>query len=149
MSLAVSWLALAGIAIMAWGAVGFLQKISATLLHPSVLLLWVIVGLLLGSVALLAWLPAVRPTMSASILILGLACGLTNAVGSWCLFKALDRGAPASLAIPLTALYPLMTVALAVGFLHEATSPRQWAGIVLAILGGALLSFERAPPGNG
>lgn len=138
------WLALVAFAVVAWGAVGFLQKISASLLHPSALLLWVIVGLLIGSVALVAWLPSTHPTMTLPILCLGLFCGLTNAVGSWCLFRALARGAPASLAIPLTALYPLLTVILAVVFLHESTSPRQLGGILLAIFGGALLSFERS-----
>ena len=138
-----NWWALAGISIVAWGTVGYLQKISASLLHPSALLLWVVVGLLFGSVALLAWLPATRPTLSVVVVVLGIGSGLTNAVGSWCLFRALDRGAPASLAVPLTALYPLVTIAMALVFLHEAMSLRQVVGALLAIFGGALLSYER------
>ena len=138
-----NWWVLAGIAILAWGAVGYLQKISASLLHPSALLFWVVVGLLFGSVALLAWLPAARPPLSGVVLLLGIGSGLTNAGGSWCLFRALDRGAPASLAVPLTALYPLVTIALALMFLHEAMSLRQVVGALLAILGGALLSYEQ------
>ena len=138
-----NWWALAGISIVAWGTVGYLQKISASLLHPSALLFWVVVGLLFGSVALLAWLPATRPTLSGAVVVLGIGSGLTNAVGSWCLFRALDRGAPASLAVPLTALYPLVTIAMALVFLHEAMSVRQVVGALLAIFGGALLSYER------
>jgi transporter family protein len=141
-----NWWALAGIAIIAWGAVGYLQKISASLLHPSALLFWVVIGLLLGSVTLLAWLPTTRPTLTGTVIALGIVAGLANAVGSWCLFRALDRGAPASLAVPLTALYPLVTIALALLFLHEVMSGRQVAGALLAILGGALLSYERPTP---
>ncbi|MFX8000797.1 EamA family transporter, partial [Acinetobacter baumannii] len=71
--------------------------------------------------------------MSAALLILGVGAGATNAAGTWCLFRALERGAPAALAIPLTALYPLITVALAVIVLHEAVTAREVVGAVLAI----------------
>lgn len=138
-----SWIALAAIAIGAWGVVGLLQKLSSSLLDPAALVFWVIIGLLIGSAPLMAWLPSTAgPALKAGILVLGLSCGLTNALGSWCLFRALERGGPAAIAIPLSALYPLITVLLALLFLGETLTLRQTLGALLAVGGGALLSFE-------
>ena len=58
--------------------------------------------------------------------------------------RALRNGAAASIVIPFTALYPLITVLLAFVFLGETLTLRQCFGAVLAIGGGALLSYE--PP---
>jgi drug/metabolite transporter (DMT)-like permease len=60
-------------------------------------------------------------------------------------FACLEKGAKASVAIPLTALYPLCTVALATAFLKERPTALQWLGIALAVAGGAMLSYEPAP----
>jgi transporter family protein len=65
-----------------------------------------------------------------------------NGLGSWFLFAALERGAKATVAIPLTALYPLVTVVLAVTFLGETLTPKQWGGLALAIVAAGLLSYE-------
>jgi len=84
------------------------------------------------------------PALSGGIIAAGLLSGLSNALGSWCLFRALKNGAAASIVIPFTALYPLITVLLAFLFLGETLNLRQCLGAVLAIGGGALLSYE--PP---
>jgi uncharacterized membrane protein len=60
-------------------------------------------------------------------------------------FACLEKGAKASVAIPLTALYPLCTVALATAFLNERPTVLQWIGIALAVAAGAMLSYEPAP----
>ena len=74
--------------------------------------------------------------------LIGLLGGAANGLGSWALFEALERGAKASVAVPLTALYPLVTIVLARIFLAETLTFRQWVGIALAIAGGAMLSYE-------
>ena len=68
-----------------------------------------------------------------------------NGLGNWAVFACLEKGAKASVAIPLTALYPLCTIALATIFLHERPSALQWLGIGLALAGGAMLSYETTP----
>jgi transporter family protein len=141
-----SWLVLAAVAIVSWGVVGLLQKLSSTLLHPSALLFWVVIGLMLGSLPLLAFLSHAAASLGSGILALGLCCGITNASGSWCLFRALERGAPAAIAIPFTALYPLLTIVLSLAFLHESLSLKQLLGALLAVGGGALISIERPAP---
>jgi len=77
------------------------------------------------------------------VLLLGVVAGSVNGLGTWLLFRSLDRGAKASVAVPLTALYPVVTVVLAFAFLSERLSLREWLGVALAVCGGALLSYER------
>ena len=61
-------------------------------------------------------------------------------------FSALECGGKASVVISLISLYPLLTVAIAVLFLHERLAPLQAAGIVLAIGAAILLSLESPAP---
>ena len=53
--------------------------------------------------------------------------------------SALDHG-KTSTVVTLSALYPLVTILLSIAFLHEKLSPRQGAGIVLALIASALLA---------
>jgi drug/metabolite transporter (DMT)-like permease len=48
--------------------------------------------------------------------------------------------------ISLISLYPLVTVAFAVIFLHERLAPAQVVGVGLAIVAAILLSLEPKPP---
>jgi drug/metabolite transporter (DMT)-like permease len=48
--------------------------------------------------------------------------------------------------IPLVYLYPLVTILLALVFLHERLTGVQAVGIALAIVAAILLSQEAAPP---
>jgi drug/metabolite transporter (DMT)-like permease len=45
----------------------------------------------------------------------------------------------------MTALYPLVTVGLAIAFLKERPTPLEWLGIIVALAGGAMLSYETVP----
>lgn len=80
--------------------------------------------------------------LGTRILCLGVLAGVANSFGTWMLFRVLEQGAKASVAIPLTAMYPFVTVLFATVFLREQLSWTQWAGIGLAVLSGVLLSYE-------
>jgi transporter family protein len=140
---AISWPVFTIAAILTWGTVGYIQKISANLLGPAAVVFWATIGYVFGALALLPYLPAHRPALTPVVVVLGLASGLLNNVANWFLYSALHKGAPASIAIPLTALYPLATVLLALTLLHESLSLRQGVGAMLAVAGGVLLSYER------
>jgi len=60
--------------------------------------------------------------------------------GEWFLFKSLEHGGKASIVVPLTYTYPLITLLLAVALLGERLSPVKWIGICLAIVGAVLMS---------
>jgi bacterial/archaeal transporter family protein len=79
-------------------------------------------------------------TLSTEAGLVGLLAGCVNGLGTWLLFRSLEAGAKAPVAVPLTALYPVVTVVLAFIFLSERLSLREWLGVALAVCGGALLS---------
>lgn len=136
-----SWLYLSLIAMALWGVVGLLQKLGTNRISSRSLLVWVTAGFVL----LLPWFAWNEHLLSlgSQQLMLGVVIGIVNGLGSWFLFIALERGAKASIAIPLTALYPLLTVVLATLFLSESLTGRQWVGIALAVAAAAALSYER------
>jgi bacterial/archaeal transporter family protein len=139
-----TWVFYALVATFCWGVVGLLQKLGANRISSRSLLIWLVVGFAAllpllwrgGGLAGLGW-----RTLSSGMLG-GLLGGVANGLGSWALFEALERGAKASVAVPLTALYPLVTIVLARIFLAETLTFRQWVGIALAVAGGAMLSYE-------
>jgi transporter family protein len=65
-----------------------------------------------------------------------------NGLGALTSFAALESGGKASVVISLISLYPLLTVAIAVLFLHERLTPFQALGAVMAIVAAILLSIE-------
>ncbi len=134
------WLGYSMIAVVLWGMVGLLQKLGTNRISAPSLQVWLTIGFLVLLPWFLLggrWIPLASATLG-----IGLLGGFVNAMGSWCLFTALERGAKASVAIPLTALYPLVTVVLAIVLLGEALTARQWLGVGLAVVAGSMLSFE-------
>lgn len=59
--------------------------------------------------------------------------GLSDAVAILFYFEAVRHG-PIALVVTLSSLYPVVTVALAVAFLKETPTARQWAGGVAALV---------------
>jgi len=137
------WLGLSLIAAFFWGIVGLLQKLGTNRVSARSLLVWLTVGFVLF-LPWFAWKGSLL-AIGARDAMLGILVGLLNGLGSWFLFHALEKGAKASIAIPLTALYPLVTVFLATLFLGESLTPRQWLGVALALAAGAMLSYETRP----
>jgi bacterial/archaeal transporter family protein len=135
------WILPAIAALVLWGIVGILQKLGSNRLGANALLLWVTIGYIVMLPAVLwrsgSWAVAVEAWP------LGVLAGTVNGLGTWLLFRSLEHGAKASVAVPLTALYPVVTVVLAFVFLAERLSLREWLGVALAVCGGALLSYER------
>jgi len=65
--------------------------------------------------------------------------GIFGTVGLYFFFSAVKTG-PISVISALTALYPVVTVVLAVVVLHERLAVRQVLGVLLALVAAALLS---------
>jgi transporter family protein len=134
------WIVPALIAAGLWGIVGVLQKLGVNRVSASSLLAWVMVGYVI--VLPLFWNRSEVVALSPRALCLGIIAGAANGLGTWSLFEALQRGAKASVAIPLTALYPLVTTLLAVIFLHERLTVSEGTAVVLALWAAVMLSFE-------
>jgi transporter family protein len=132
------WLFYALLALVLWGLWGVFSKVAATHLPSwAIFLVEILVYLLVGGFIWgllrtpVAW---TFPGLAAAV-----AAGLC---GGWALFfflKALASG-PAAVVVPLTSLYPVITVALGVTFLQESLTVRHLAGIILAAAAVWLLS---------
>jgi bacterial/archaeal transporter family protein len=70
----------------------------------------------------------------------GLIVGLLSGLGQLALFAAYNGPANTSVVTVLTSLYPIVTVILAVIFLHERLTKTQIAGLGFAII--ALIIFS-------
>lgn len=134
------WMFFSLIAVVLWGIVGLLQKLGTNRISADSLLVWLMVGYLL----LLPWLisRADFSNLAAIEIWVGILAGITNGLGAWFLFAALEKGAKASIAVPLTALNPIVTIFLALAFLAEKLTTLQSVGVLLAIAAGVLISYE-------
>jgi transporter family protein len=136
------WLLYALLTVGSWGVVGLLQKLGTNRISSRSVLIWVTVGFLV----LLPFLPFSQLSkLSQYLLFIGILSGLLNGLGSWFLFLSLESGAKASVAVPLTGLFPLITSFLGVSILGERPSTLEWIGVGCALLGGILLSRETSP----
>jgi transporter family protein len=66
--------------------------------------------------------------------------GILGGVGNLAFFQAMVVGGKASVVAPVTALFPMVTVVLALIFLRERLGKVQWAGLGLAFVAIYLLS---------
>jgi drug/metabolite transporter (DMT)-like permease len=72
----------------------------------------------------------------------GFISGLIAAAGNICFYLALEAGAETSIAVPLTNVYPLVTIVIAFFWFKEKLNAIQLMGIVLAVVAITLLSGE-------
>lgn len=94
------------------------------------------------AVAVAAILVIGRPgmmAMSGHAMLLALGANACGVGGTLLFFQALSHG-KASVVVPLTALYPALTVVLALLVLGEALSLKQGLGILLAVAAAVLLA---------
>jgi transporter family protein len=133
-----SWLALSLVSLGLWGLWGVFSKVATQHLGPQVAYLIGIFGyvpvfgiLLYETGGNIPW----QPWGWA----IALAAGMSTGFGLFFFFRALSTG-NASVVVPLTSLYPVVTVLLSWLFLGENLSPRQWTGLVLAMAAVWLLS---------
>lgn len=133
-------LILAIFTILLWGVWGFFLKISQfkigmqTFFWSSFVLFPVTVVYLWVSKE---FLPLRWDTVGITW---ALIAGFAGSLGS-VTFYLLLKYSKASLVIPLTALYPVVTVILAILVLKEKITVLQSAGIVCALIAGILLGF--------
>jgi transporter family protein len=132
------WLGFSLLALGLWGVWGFLGKVAAQNLPSSVVYLLTISGhlvvvvyLLVSGLGPVSWQPW---GVGAAVV-----SGIAMAVALLFFLEALARG-PAMVVVPLTALYPAVTVVLSGIFLKEALTLRHLVGLVLALAAVWLLS---------
>jgi bacterial/archaeal transporter family protein len=133
-----TWLGFSLLALGLWGVWGFLGKVASQHLPAQMVYLLTISGhlvvvtyILVKGVGPIAWQPW---GIGAAV-----GAGLAMAVALLFFLEALARG-PAAVVVPLTALYPAVTVVLSRVFLQEALTLRHLVGLALALVAVWLLS---------
>jgi bacterial/archaeal transporter family protein len=139
-----AWLWFAVLALVFYGVTGITQKLSTNRISTQLSFLWFAYANIAISAVLIAFAP-MHWHVARVVVLLAILGGTLNGLGALTSFAALESGGKASVVISLISLYPLLTVVLAVAFLHEGLARSQLAGIVLAIVAAILLSMEPKP----
>lgn len=136
-----TWMWFAGIALLFWGITGVTQKLATNRISSALSFIWFAYAMIAIS-AVLAVVVPIHWHMTQKIAAAAIVGGTLNGLGALTSFTALESGGKASVVISLIALYPLVTVALAVSVLHEHITSAQSVGIGTAIVAAILLSLE-------
>jgi transporter family protein len=134
------WLPYAIASLTLWGLWGLVLKVAQRMLGEWYAVyvssnLAVVVGV---TVVWLYYRNSVNPLSFGGLM--AFVAGSLGTLGYAFLVLSLEKGGPASIVIPLTALYPAVTAILAVLVLNEHISPKQALGVALAIVAIYLMS---------
>lgn len=136
------WLVFSLVTILVWGAWGAVSKVASDGVDANTNQVFFTFGLL--PLIAIVWRSkrnagggAGRPSGIAWAFITGILGG----TGNIAFFHALVMGGKASIVSPVTALFPLVTVVLAVTLLHERVGTAQKIGLALALVAIYLLSM--------
>lgn len=140
------WFYYAVLTMVAWGVWGALIDTTARAGFPEALGYIVWTFTLFPPALFALWRAGWKVERDAVSVTLGLLAGVLGASGQLVLFKVL-RLAPAYLVFPIVSLSPVVTVALAFLLLRERVVRKDWVGIGLSLLAGALLAYT--PPTGG
>lgn len=135
------WIIFAAVALVLWGASGVTQKLATNRISSGLSFLWFAYAMFAISILLALTLP-MHWHVGALIFWLSVAGGTLNGLGALTSFAALESGGKASVVISLISLFPLVTVAVAVVFLHERLTIVHATGIAFALVAAILLSME-------
>ena len=128
--------------LLAWGLWGFFGKYALKFINPVSLILFETIGAIIIQLLVLVFLFYSRfkfDTYSAGVT-LAMLTAFFGVVGTILFFFTLSK-TKAAVLVPLTALYPVVTVILSFIFLKEKVTLVQSIGILLAIIAGVLLSI--------
>ena len=129
--------------ILLWGASGFLQKIATNHLPGETAAL-----VYLGAFVPVGIFFALRTPWPESVGVrawaIVVALGFFIAFGNFAVLEAFARGGKAAVISPLSNLYPVISVPVAVLWFHERIGAREAIAIVTAMLAVVALSWESA-----
>lgn len=137
----------AAVALVFWGITGVTQKLATNRISSALSFVWFAYAMIAISAVLAAFVP-IQWHLTGKIAAAAIAGGTLNGLGALTSFTALESGGKASVVISLIALYPLVTVALAVMLLHERITLAQTVGVAIAIVAAILLSLEPQSSGS-
>lgn len=128
-----------------WGAAGFLQKLSTNHISGEFSTLWFL-GAFIPAAVLMLMREPLPSQITPNTWLIVIGQGFFLALGNFAILVAFASQGKASIITPLTALYPVVSVPVAIFFLGEKVGVRETIGILLALASVAALSCETRPP---
>lgn len=138
--IAVNWLVLSMITVISWGFMGFFVKLAYR--YVSWPQIYIITNALMFASSLLVYIsekPSI--TVGTTGFNYALISGFISVLGTIAFYAAL-QGGKAIIVIPLTSLYPVITVVLSYLLLHEEITLTKGIGITLALIAIVLVAIE-------
>jgi transporter family protein len=138
------WIVLALLPIALWGMTGFLQKLSTNDISGERSTLWFLVVFIPAAVIILIIQP-LPASLSAKLWLWAIVMGFFFALGNLAILLAFARDGKAAVITPISGLYPIVSIPLAVLALGEKISVLQAVGIFLALASVVALSWQAGP----
>lgn len=136
-----AWLFYSLVTILLWGAWGAVSKVASDGIDANTNQVYFTLGLLPLVLVILRSRRLKGGEQRNVGIRWAFLTGILGGTGNIAFFQALVIGGKASIVIPVTALFPLVTVILATMFLHERMGRAQKIGLVLALLAIYILSL--------
>lgn len=130
-----NWLPQALFAFLLYGLWAFFPKIAVNYISPTSAVVYEVAGSLLVGLFVL-WLVDFHPQAHPKGILFAVLTGVAGMLGTLFFFAACVNG-KISVVASLTAIYPLVTVLLAVIFLREPITVKQLCGMIMAM--GAII----------
>lgn len=133
-----NWLFLTFAAMLLWGFWGFFSKLATSFIRDVDAAIYQAIGTVTVTL-IAAFFVRFQPKGTPNGILYAVLSGASAALATFFFFSAITRGR-GSVVVSMTALYPLVILALSVIFLHEAVTLKQLLGVGLALGAIVLLS---------
>ena len=135
-----NWLIFAILAIVFWGILGVISKLAFDYMDWKQLFILSNIGFLVVSLGFYLYFRPGFSNVSQTGIIFGIVAGIVGAIATLGFYIALSQG-KASIIVPLTSLYPVITILLSFLILKEKITILQGVGIALALIAMFLISL--------
>lgn len=135
---------LALIPIVLWGATLLVQKMSTNDISARASALWFLAAFLPLAV-LIVLVDPLPGGWTTKTWALQAAVGFTLAFGNLTILLACECGGKASVIAPLSGLYPVVSIPIAILWLGDQVTTRQAAAIILSLVAVVLLTLQSEP----
>jgi drug/metabolite transporter (DMT)-like permease len=142
------WIVLALVSILLWGAAALLQKMATNDISGAAAALWFLIAFAVVGGGMLVYEP-LPDAVPLAIWLLVVGLGFMLALGNFTILLAFASGGKASIITPMTGLYPLVSIPIAILALDETMNWRESAGVAFAVAGVVTLSWESRPAAEG
>jgi drug/metabolite transporter (DMT)-like permease len=138
------WELLALVSLTLWGVTGLLQKMATNEISGSSSSMWFLIAFVVVAGCMLVYEP-MPSDVSLRTWLLVTALGFALALGNCTILLAFAAGGKASIIMPLTGLYPLVSIPIAILRYGETMDWRGLLGAILALAGVVTLSYDSRP----